>query len=159
MDTWLAAALMGVLATLATDVWQLLLARSSGMPPANWRLVGRWVIGMGQGHFHQPQLALTPAAPGELPVGWAFHHLIGIAYSLAYVGVLRIGTLAHGLDTALWFGVATLIAPLLLMKPAMGAGWFGWKAPRPLRGLLLSVATHLVFGLGLFGAGMLLLRQ
>ncbi|RZI87504.1 MAG: DUF2938 family protein, partial [Pseudomonas sp.] len=46
--------------------------------------------------------------------------------------------------------------PLCILQPAMGAGWFASKTPAPLRNSLRSVATHLVFGSGLYATALLL---
>jgi hypothetical protein len=50
------------------------------------------------------------------------------------------------------FGVATVAAPLLVMQPAMGAGFAASRTPTPLKNCLRSTVNHAVFGLGLYGA-------
>ena len=57
---------------------------------------------------------------------------------------------------ALLLGMGTVAAPLLVMQPAMGAGFFASKTPTPLKNCLRSLANHSVFGLGLFLAAVLL---
>jgi hypothetical protein len=37
--------IVGVIATLATDLWQLLLQIAIGRPLGSWALIGRWVAG------------------------------------------------------------------------------------------------------------------
>lgn len=46
--------------------------------------------------------------------------------------------------------MATVAVPLLLIQPAMGAGIASRNTPTPLRNSLKSLATHSVFGLGLY---------
>jgi len=36
---------IGIVATLVTDIWQRLLQAIAGVPPAQWGLIGRWVAG------------------------------------------------------------------------------------------------------------------
>ena len=55
------ALVVGIIATLATDLW-LWLLQIVGVPPANWGLVGRWVGWMPRGVFVHRPIAATPAA-------------------------------------------------------------------------------------------------
>lgn len=45
---------------------------------------------------------------------------------------------------------AATVAPLLVLQPALGAGIFSMKTAAPLFNSLKSLATHTVFGLGLY---------
>ncbi len=47
-------------------------------------------------------------------------------------------------------GVLTVLVPLCVMQPAMGAGLAPRKTPTPWRNSLRSLASHTVFGLGLY---------
>ena len=58
------------------------------------------------------------------------------------------------LPPALLFGWLTLAAPFLVMQPGMGAGLAASKTPDPMAARLKSVIGHTVFGLGLYGAAM-----
>jgi Protein of unknown function (DUF2938) len=62
------AVLVGIIATLATDLW-LGLLQVFGIPPANWALVGRWVAWMPRGVFVQRPIAAAPSIRGELAIG------------------------------------------------------------------------------------------
>jgi hypothetical protein len=42
---------VGIVATLVTDIWQRLLQAIAGIPPARWGLIGRWVAGFPRGVF------------------------------------------------------------------------------------------------------------
>src|SRR5262245_12708649 len=96
---------MGVVATLATDLWQRLLQAVVGLPPANWGLVGRWVAGFPRGVFVHRPIGATPPVAGERLIGWAFHYLVGIAYAFVYVAIVRIGHMQPTLPSALIFAV------------------------------------------------------
>ena len=80
---------IGVVATLTTDLWQRLL-QAIGFPPANWGLVGRWVAGFLHRRFIHQSIAATPKVPGEVAIGWAFHYLVGIAYAALYLAIMRL---------------------------------------------------------------------
>lgn len=142
---------MGVVATASSDVWQQIQKPITGIPAANWPVTGRWVIGLFEGRLFDPAIGTRPGIKGEAIVGWAFHYLIGIIYAAIYLTLVyalanTIPTLFNGLI----FGLATLAAPFLFMKPALGAGFFGLKAPKPAEGIFLSVTAHAFFGIGLY---------
>lgn len=83
--------------------------------------------------------------------GWLIHYAIGVLFALLLVVIVGEGwLLAPTLWPALAVGVGTVVAPLCLMQPAMGAGFFAAKTPTPVRNCLKSLVTHGVFGLGLF---------
>ncbi len=60
------------------------------------------------------------------------------------------------LGPALLVGVGTVAAPFLLMQPGMGAGIAASRTPRPNAARLQSLATHAVFGAGLYAAALVL---
>src|SRR5437660_1688960 len=82
--------LMGIVATLATDLWQRLLQAMAGLPPANWGLIGRWVSCFPRGVFVHHPIAATAPVRGELAIGWAFHYFVGIVYAIVYFIILRL---------------------------------------------------------------------
>ena len=100
------ALVVGIIATLATDLWQRLL-QIAGVPPANWALVGRWVAWMPRGVFVHRTIAATPSIRGELAIGWGFHYVVGVAYAALYLAITRL-VLASGptLISALVFAIA-----------------------------------------------------
>ena len=51
---------------------------------------------------------------------------------------------------ALLFGAVTVLAPFLVMQPALGMGVEASNAPAPWRARGKSLVTHLIFGLGLY---------
>ena len=52
-------------------------------------------------------------------------------------------------------GLGTVVAPFLVMQPAMGAGVAASRTPNPAAARLQSLVTHAVFGLGLYAGGWL----
>jgi len=141
----------GVVATAASDIWQQAQRPVTGIPAANWPVTGRWVLGFREGRVVDPSVGTRASLPGEAAVGWMFHYFIGFVYAAIYLGFLYFvmngePTLLNGLV----FGLLTLGAPFLFMKPALGGGLFGLKAPNPAKGLFLSISAHSVFGVGLY---------
>lgn len=147
---------MGVIATLATDLWQLLLQAVAGLPPPNWGLVGRWVAWMPRGVFVHRPIAATAPAKGEVTIGWAFHYLIGIAYAALYLAMMGLGFGSKPtLVSALFFAIALLLAPWFVMQPAFGLGVMAAHAPRPARVRAINISVHAVFGIGLYVGALL----
>ncbi|MGE0485634.1 MAG: DUF2938 domain-containing protein [Gammaproteobacteria bacterium] len=154
---FLLAVAIGCGGTLALDAWVLLLARGFGVPATNWAMVGRWLAHMRNGRFVHDAIGAAAPVPGELALGWGFHYAIGIAY-----GVLLVAW--RGAD---WLRAPTVLAPLLLslallvmpycvMMPGLGLGIAGARTPRPNVTRLKSVASHTVFGLGMYATARLL---
>jgi Protein of unknown function (DUF2938) len=145
-------ALIGVGATVLMDAWLLAQSRL-GLPTSNFALIGRWVGHWRRGRFVHVSIADAEPIRAELALGWLTHYLIGIAYAAALVGALGLGWARQPTPLpALAFGVVTVVAPLFVMQPAMGAGFAASKTPTPLKNCLRSLANHTVFGAGLYFA-------
>ena len=82
---------IGIVATLVTDIWQRLLHAIAGLPPARWGLIGRWVAGFPRGVFVHQSITTAASVRGEAAVGWAFHYAVGIAWAALYVVIMRFG--------------------------------------------------------------------
>jgi hypothetical protein len=118
-------------------------------------LVGRWIAHFRDGIFRHESIAKAAPSPFERAIGWAAHYLIGVGFAalLAWVAGpewFRAPTLLP----ALFVGIATVAAPFLVMQPAMGAGVAASRTPNPRAARLQSLATHAIFGLGLYVAGL-----
>lgn len=142
---------IGILATVCLDIWAAIAKHVLGLPTADWAMVGRWIGHMPRGVFlHQP---ISRAAPirNELALGWIGHYLIGVLYGLAYLYIVQVALSGEpSLISGLGFGVATLCAPWLIMQPAMGAGVFASRTPRPAVVRLMNLSMHAVFGVSLY---------
>jgi len=142
--------LIGIGATAVLDLW-LALLRRLGLPGLDMALLGRWVAHLPRGRFVHAAIARAEVVAGERAWGWLAHYAIGIAFAALLVGLLGQRWLhAPTLLPALAFGVATVVAPLFVMQPAMGAGFAASRTPTPLKNCLRSLASHAVFGLGLY---------
>lgn len=141
---------VGIVATAMLDLWALLLNRMLGLPATNWGHVGRWVAGIPWGFYRAAPIAACPAVSFERSIGWTFHYLIGIAYAWIYLGILDVASMVASLGSAALFGLATVLAPWLILQPGLGIGFFASRAPKPNLTRALNVLAHLVFGVGLF---------
>jgi hypothetical protein len=142
--------LIGLGATVVMDLW-LLLLRLLHVPTLDFALVGRWVGHLARGRWKHAAIAKAVPVKGELAWGWLMHYASGVAFA----GLL---VLIQGIDwarsptllPALLVGTGTVLVPMLVMQPAMGAGIAAAKTPTPWRNRARSLMTHAVFGVGLY---------
>jgi len=145
-------AFIGIGATAVMDLW-LALLRRFGIRSSSFALVGRWAGHLLRGRFTHADIARAEPIAGELAWGWVVHYAIGIAFAVLLVAVAgNAWTTSPTVLPALAIGLATVLAPLGVMQPAMGAGFLASRTPTPLKNCLRSVANHAVFGLGLYAA-------
>jgi len=141
---------IGAGATLVMDAWAALLRRA-GIPSLNMACLGRWIGHIPRGRWlHDPIAAAAPVR-GERWIGWCAHYAIGISF--AALLLLRFGLdweRSPTLFPPLFIGVATVLAPLLVLQPALGAGIASSNTSAPFFNTMKSVVTHTVFGVGLF---------
>lgn len=143
----------GICATLVMDLWSLFQKYILKMPPLNYALVGRWVLQIPQGKFRHHTILSSPQKRGEILTGWVFHYLTGILF--AFIPFLLTGRLwlhEPSLFIGVLTGLLTLMAPFLILQPAFGFGIAASRTPHPWLARLLSLLTHLAFGIGLYGA-------
>ena len=145
------AVVVGVGATLVMDLWNLFLRRAFGIPSLNYCMLGRWVAHIPGGTLRHASIAAAPAAPHECTIGWIAHYSIGMVLAIVFVLASPAGWLRHPtLLPALLYGLATVVFPFFVLQPSLGLGMASSKAPDPARARLKSLATHAVFGLGLY---------
>lgn len=145
------AAAIGVGASVLMDAWNLLLKRAVGIPSLNYCLLGRWLLHMPGGTFSHVSISSAPQKRFECPAGWLAHYSIGAAFALGFLALQSSDWLAHPtLLPALLYGMSTVVFPLFVMQPALGLGIAASKTPRPRQARLKSLATHTVFGIGLY---------
>lgn len=133
------------------DVWALFLRRAFGVSSLSFCLVGRWLRHMPAGRFKHASIAVAAKKSAECTLGWMTHYLTGIAFAL----LLVIATSGEWLERpslwpALLVGIGTVLFPFLIMQPSFGLGIAAAKAPNPAQARLKSLATHTVFGVGLY---------
>jgi hypothetical protein len=147
----ISAILIGLGATLTTDLWALFLKRALKIPAPNFCLVGRWLLNMPEGTFKHSNIASAPQKSAECTVGWIAHYMIGITFSIAFVALVGNNWLQHPtLISAIVFGVVTILAPFFIMQPSFGLGFAASKMSNPTQARLRSLMNHTAFGIGLY---------
>lgn len=145
------ALVAGLAATVLIDAWALLLHRAFGVPSLNMCFLGRWVLHMPRGTFVHHGIAKSAPVTGECLAGWATHYLIGVSLGLAFAVVVPAPWWEEPtLTMPLLFGIATVVMPLFVMQPALGLGVASSHTPNPAAARAKSLATHTVFGVGLY---------
>lgn len=141
---------LGAGATALMDLW-LMGLRRAGVATLDFALLGRWAGHLLQGRWRHESIAKASPVRGERALGWLVHYAVGLLFAallLAWQGPAWLD--APRLAPALLLGLATVVAPLLLLQPAMGAGLAGRRKGPVGPNVLRSAANHLVFGLGLY---------
>ncbi|RKQ95574.1 DUF2938 family protein [Maricaulis maris] len=147
---------IGIGASLVLDAWVWLRQRWLGVPPLDYGRVGRWAIGRVRGRFDTGRTGGAVTA-GEAVVGWLIHFLTGVIFAGVLIAITGPGWLQDPTPgAALMVGVATVLAPFLVLQPALGAGVAASRTPMPWLSRLHSVVSHAVFGLGLYASARLL---
>ena len=146
-----AAVAIGVLATASMDLWAGLLWRCCRVASLDLALLGRWIGHFPSGRFRHAAIGRAEAVRHERTLGRLAHYAIGVTFAALLLFItgadwLRQPTLLPALAVS-W---GTLAAPWLVMQPAMGAGIASSRAPRPNAARLRSVATHTIYGIGLY---------
>jgi len=149
-EQWIAAIGIGVGATLVMDGWSAV-SRRLGVSTPDYALVGRWAGHALRGRWRHQAIRQAPPIKHERILGWTLHYVIGVAFAMLLV--ITAGTpwlSAPTLWPALAVGAGTVLAPLCLMQPAMGMGFFASRMPSPWRARFKSLVNHLVFGIGMY---------
>ena len=149
-ETLLQIAGIGIGATVVMDMW-LAVLQKFGAAILNFDLVGRWVGHLFHGQFRHRSIRESPRIPAERAWGWLTHYTVGIVFSGILVSVQGLPWMqSPTLWPAVAVGMATVVAPLFVMQPAMGYGWASSRTPTPFKNCLRSLANHAVFGFGLY---------
>ena len=142
---------IGIGATVLMDLWNFFLKRAFGIPSLNYCFLGRWVRHMPEGTFRHASIAKAPAKSFECQTGWLTHYTIGPTLTIVFVAIVSESWLEQPRPLpALIFGLATVVFPMFVMQPSLGLGIASSRTPDPTKARLKSLATHLVFGIGLY---------
>jgi hypothetical protein len=154
----LKSVLIGGVATLVLDLWNLALNRLFGFGLPNWAFVGRWVAHLFRGRFRHASMADAEPVAGELTLGWLFHYAVGVLFAVALLLFWPNWAANPGFWPPMIVGWVTILAGWLILSPGMGGGIAHAKRDNPTLARLLNVAGHTVFGLALWAGGLCLLR-
>ena len=133
------------------DLWNLFLKRTFGIPSLNYCLLGRWLRHMPEGTLRHADIVAAAERPLECAIGRVAHYTIGVALALVFVALVPVDWLARPtLLPALLYGIGTVVFPFFIMQPSFGLGIAASRTPKPTQARLKSLATHTVFGVGLY---------
>lgn len=157
VEIFVRAAVLGIGGAALMDAWGLLARRAFGIQGLDYALLGRWIGHFPRGRFVHERIAAADRVPGERAIGWAAHYAIGVGFAVPLI-------LLWGLEWArsptlgppMLLGFVTILAPWLVMQPAMGAGIAASRTPHPTAARLRNLATHAVYGLGLYASAVAL---
>ena len=149
----LSAVAIGLGASLLMDVWNLFLKLAFGVSSLDYCMLGRWLRHMPNGRFRHASMSRARPMPLECTVGWIAHYTIGAGLAVGFLFVVSPNWLLRPalLPAVLW-GVGTVVFPLFVMQPALGLGAAASKTPNPVPARVKSLATHTVFGVGLYAS-------
>jgi hypothetical protein len=143
--------LMGVGAAALMDAWALLLRRAFNIGGLDYAMLGRWIGHFPRRRFFHERIASADRIRGERPLGWVAHYSIGIAFAFLLLAIWR---LDWARSPTIWppmlVGLGTIVAPWFVMQPGMGAGIAASRTPNPRAARLRNLATHTVYGIGLY---------
>ena len=143
--------LIGLGATLITDLWALFLKHAFKIPAPNYCLVGRWLRTMPEGTFKHSNIGSAPPKSAECTVGWIAHYVIGVTFAITFVALAGNSWIQHPrLIPAIAFGIVTALMPFFIMQPAFGLGLAASKTSNPTQARLRSLINHTAFGFGLY---------
>jgi hypothetical protein len=141
---------LGLGATACMDLG-LEIQKRLGLRGLDIALIGRWAGHLLRGQFVHDAIARAQPVAHERAWGWLVHYAVGVVFAGALVAVQGPGWARDpSLLPALAFGIGTVVLPLFVMQPSMGAGFASSKTPTPLKNCLRSLANHTVFGFGLY---------
>ncbi|WP_298844145.1 DUF2938 domain-containing protein [uncultured Roseobacter sp.] len=155
-DLVVSGLVMGLVATVALDLWALLLNRVAGLPVTNWAMVGRWVANLPRGLVFHKDIGAAEQVSGERPLGWAFHYGVGLVYGVALAVLMGPAWLAAPTLFPAWlFSILMLGFGWFLLQPGLGLGMAASRTPDPTRVRVLGLIAHTVFGVGLWVGALL----
>jgi hypothetical protein len=133
------------------DVWALVAKRAFGIQGLDYALLGRWIGHLGRGRVFHESISSADPINGERALGWVAHYSIGITFALLLLVVSGLEwARAPTIWPALLIGWVTIVAPWFIMQPGMGAGIAASRTPRPRSARLRNLATHTIYGVGLY---------
>ncbi len=143
--------IIGAGATVAMDLWAIVLSTVFGQSKANWAPVGRWFYHLKNGKVFHDNIAEAAPYRHELVLGWISHYAVGILYGVLLVVITGPAWLMEPTVLPAWiWGIVTVAAGWFLLQPGLGIGWAASKTPNPTKVRAMNLIAHTVFGLGLW---------
>ena len=149
--------IIGFAGAALMDVWGAFSRHVLNVQGLDYALLGRWIGHLPRRRLFHDRVAAADPVRGERAVGWAAHYAIGIAFAIPLLAIWGLDwARSPTLVPAMIIGIVTVLAPWLVMQPAMGAGIAGSRTPRPGATRIRNLATHAVYGAGLYLSAVLL---
>lgn len=146
-----AAIAIGIGATLVMDFWNLVLKHAFNIASLNYCLLGRWLRHMPEGRFRHESITAAGQRRFECLIGWLAHYTIGVVLAVTFVALVsREWLVRPTLLPPLLYGIGTVVFPFFLMQPSFGLGIAASRTPNPTQARMKSLATHTIFGVGLY---------
>ena len=143
--------LIGAGAAVLMDAWALFARRAFGISGLDYALLGRWIGHFPRGRFFHERIASADRIRGERLLGWVAHYSIAIAFAFLLLAIWGLDwARSPTIGPALLIGWGTIVAPWFVLQPGMGAGIAASRTPNPRAARLRNLATHTVYGVGLF---------
>ena len=142
---------MGLMGTLAMDLWSLVLMRIFGQPLPNWAMPGRWLGHLFGGRVWHNDIGASDAVEFEEGLGWGLHYGVGVLYGVVFAVLAGTDWLASPTFLPVWlFSLVTIAAGWFLLQPGMGLGWGASKTPNPWKVRVMGLVAHSVFAVGMW---------
>jgi hypothetical protein len=139
------------------DVWALFARRAINIQGLDYALLGRWIGHFPRRRFLHERIASADPVRGERPLGWVAHYAIGIAFAFLLLAIWGLGwARSPTILPPMLIGLGTIVAPWFILQPGMGAGIAASRTPNPRAARLRNVATHTVYGIGLYASALAL---
>jgi len=146
---------IGIISTLLTDLWNLILKRGFNIQSLNFCFLGRWILYMPDGTFRHNNIKAMPPKSFECVIGWIAHYSIGIVLTLLFILLAPVDWIIQPtLLPALIYGICTVIFPLFILQPSLGLGLASSNTPNPTQARIKSIFTHIIFGVGIWLSAM-----
>ncbi len=144
-------ALIGAGGAAMMDAWAWLSRHAFNIQGLDYALLGRWIGHFSRGRFFHERIASAAPVRGERVLGWAAHYSIGVAFAAPLLAIWGLEwARSPTIGPPLAVGMITIVAPWFVMQPAMGAGIAASRTPSPRSTRLRNLATHAMYGLGLY---------
>ena len=151
LELLLRGTIIGLGGAALMDVWAIAAKRAYGINGLDYALLGRWIGHLAHGRVFHQSIASADPINGERPLGWVAHYSIGIGFAVLLLVLYGIEwAFAPTIWPALVIGWVTIAAPWFIMQPGMGAGIAASKTPNPRSARLRNLATHTIYGIGLY---------
>lgn len=124
------------------DGWALVLSQF-GVRSLNFAFLGRWLGHLPQGSWVQASIAGAAPVRGERLLGWTAHYSIDISFAALLLSTFGLTwARSPSLLLALVLGIGTVVAPLFILKPALGAGIASSKTAHPILNSMKRAYAH-----------------